>query len=74
MQHPAFDADGSWALGWALGATTTPNIQAHFIELACRPSPSANLKALKAAEAAAAEMQWATQYNCAQGSRITAVG
>lgn len=69
-----FGADGSWSLGWTLGPSITPNIQAHIIELACKPSPGANVEAVTAAAASAAEVQWATTDSCAQGSMITAVG
>lgn len=68
------DADDSWAVGWALGASTTPYVQAHVVELACKPAASANLKALRAAEVALAKVQWATKDDCPQGSTIAVVG
>ena len=67
-------ADDSWALGWALGQRFTADIQAHVVELACRPVSGTDLPAFRSAQAAAAEVQWATTTKCASGSIITAVG
>ena len=74
IQQRISGADGSWALGWALGRSITPTLQAHIVELACKPVPGANLKSVMAAAASAAEVQWGTKDSCAQGSIVTAVG
>lgn len=68
------DADDSWGVGWALGASTSPYIQAHLVELACKPAASADLEALRAAEVAVAKVQWATKDDGPQGSMIAVVG
>lgn len=57
-----------------MGASTTPYIQAHVIELACKPAASSNLDALRAAEVAVAKVQWAKKDDCPQGSTIAVVG
>ena len=66
-------ADDNWALAWALGHRSTAYIQAHIVELVCRLHLP-HLQAFRSAQAAAAELQWATSTKCASGSMITALG
>lgn len=69
-----FLADDNWALGWALGHRSTADIQAHIVELACRPVSDTDLPAFRRSQAAAAEVQWASTTRCVPGSIITAAG
>ncbi len=70
-------ADACWSLAWALGKgaqSVTPEIQAHVVELSCKPSTGYNIAAFNAAQASARKVHWAIKAKMDQGDPITAVG
>ncbi|DBB06723.1 TPA: hypothetical protein ACH3X1_012221 [Trebouxia sp. C0004] len=69
--------DTCWSLAWALGKgaqSVTPEMQAHVVELSCKPSTGFNTAAFNAAQASARKVHWAIEAKMDQGDPITAVG